>query len=109
MVSYSLRLTSLAFLEPPVLLEPQHHPIRATSFSFSAWPLPRCHFEYLLLLRNHNFSNMRLQLDSYGKIKNYIHAAQGGILALAIVLTIAIFTRPGQNTGQVGWYFGLVR
>lgn len=51
---------------------------------------------------------MRLQLDSLGKIKNYIHAAQGVVLALALILTIAIFTRDGQNSGAVGWYFGLV-
>jgi hypothetical protein len=51
---------------------------------------------------------MKLQLDSLQKIKNYIHIAQGAVLTLALILTIAIFTRDGTNTGAVGWYFGLV-
>lgn len=52
---------------------------------------------------------MRLQLDHFGKVKNYIHMGQGAILFLAWVLTIAIFTRDGTTDGRVGWYFGLVR
>jgi len=52
---------------------------------------------------------MRLPLDQFGKIKNFIHVAQAVILFLAWVLTIAIFTRDGTTDGRVGWYFGLVR
>lgn len=50
---------------------------------------------------------MRLQLDQFGKIKSYIHIAQGVFLFLAWVLTIALFTRGGHTDGRVGWYFGL--
>ncbi|OAG37715.1 hypothetical protein AYO21_08078 [Fonsecaea monophora] len=50
---------------------------------------------------------MRLQLDQFGQIKNYIHMGQGAILFLAWVLTIALLTRPGTTDGRVGWYFGL--
>ena len=52
---------------------------------------------------------MRLQLDRFGQIKNYIHAGQAAVLFLAWVLTIALLTRDGTTDGRVGWYFGLVR
>jgi hypothetical protein len=51
---------------------------------------------------------MRLQLDHFGKMKSWIHMAQGGILFLCWVLTIALLTRPGDTDGRVGWYFALV-
>jgi len=50
---------------------------------------------------------MRLPLDHFGKIKNYIHIGQAAVLFLAWILTIAIFTRSGTTDGRVGWYFGL--
>jgi len=50
---------------------------------------------------------MRLQLDRLGLIKNYIHVGQAVIIFLAIVLTVAIFTRNGQSDSRIGWYFGL--
>jgi len=50
---------------------------------------------------------MQLQLDHFGKIKHFIHFAQAGVLFLAWVLTIALFTRSGSSDGRVGWYFGL--
>lgn len=52
---------------------------------------------------------MRLQLDHFGKVKNFIHIGQAAILFLAWVLTIALLTRDGTTDGRVGWYFGLVR
>lgn len=51
---------------------------------------------------------MKLQLDAFSTYKNYIHTGQAAILFLAWALTIAVFTRPGDNDGRVGWYFGLV-
>jgi translocation protein SEC72 len=50
---------------------------------------------------------MRLELDSYSKIKNVVHAFQGALLVLAMILTVAILTRPGETDGRVGWYFAL--
>jgi len=50
---------------------------------------------------------MRLPLDQFGKIKNYIHIGQAAILFLAWILTIAVFTRDGKTDSRVGWYFGL--
>jgi translocation protein SEC72 len=51
---------------------------------------------------------MKLDLDSFGQIKNYVHIFQAVVLFIAWAMTIAIFTRDGQNDGRVGWYFGLV-
>lgn len=51
---------------------------------------------------------MRLPQDKLGKIKNYVHGAQGVVIAIAWVMCIVIFTRQGQSDGRVGWYFGLV-
>lgn len=51
---------------------------------------------------------MRLAQDQLAKIKNYVHAAQGGIIAIAWLLCIIIFTRDGNSDGRLGWYFGLV-
>ena len=50
---------------------------------------------------------MRLQLDSMSKIKNILHGVQGGLLAIAMILTIAIFTRSGKSDARVGWYVKL--
>ena len=50
---------------------------------------------------------MRLQQDRFQKIKNYLHAVQAGLLFLAIILTIAIYTRNGASDGRTGWFFGL--
>lgn len=53
---------------------------------------------------------MKLPLDSFQQIKNYIHAFQGILLFLAIVLTIATFGRDGQCGGSLcslGWYMAL--
>ncbi|KIX10515.1 uncharacterized protein Z518_01598 [Rhinocladiella mackenziei CBS 650.93] len=50
---------------------------------------------------------MRLQLDKFGQIKNWIHIGQAIVLFLAWVLTIAVFTKDGSTDGRVGWYFGL--
>ncbi|KAK4938028.1 hypothetical protein LTR10_021435 [Elasticomyces elasticus] len=50
---------------------------------------------------------MRLPLDHFSQIKNYIHIGQAAILFLAWVLTIALLTRKGTTDGRVGWYFGL--
>ncbi len=52
---------------------------------------------------------MRLQLDQFGQIKNFIHFGQAAILFLCWVLTVALLTRSGSTDGRVGWYFGLVR
>lgn len=46
---------------------------------------------------------MKLQLDYQSKTKNSIHAVQSSLLAIAMILTIAIFTRPGNSDGRVGW------
>jgi hypothetical protein len=51
---------------------------------------------------------MRLLQDKFGLIKNYVHAAQGVIIAIAWLMCIIIFTRDGHSDGRVGWYFGLV-
>ncbi|KAG9776885.1 hypothetical protein KCU88_g4712, partial [Aureobasidium melanogenum] len=50
---------------------------------------------------------MRMPLDKHGRIKTVLHGVQAGILFLAWVLTIAVFTRKGHSDGRVGWYFGL--
>lgn len=51
---------------------------------------------------------MRLPQDRLSLIKNYVHAAQGVIIAVAWLMCIIIFTRQGQSDGRIGWYFGLV-
>lgn len=50
---------------------------------------------------------MRIPQDKLGKIKNYVHAGQGVMIAIAWLMCIVIFTRDGQSDGRVGWYFGL--
>ena len=52
---------------------------------------------------------MKLELDRFGQFKNYIHIGQAVVLFIAWAMTIAVFTRPGNSDGRVGWYFGLVR
>jgi translocation protein SEC72 len=51
---------------------------------------------------------MKLDLDRFGQTKNYVHIFQAVVLFIAWAMTIAIFTRDGDNDGRVGWYFGLV-
>lgn len=51
---------------------------------------------------------MRLPQDKLGKIKNYVHAGQGVIIAIAWLMCIIIFTRDGDSDGRIGWYFALV-
>ena len=51
---------------------------------------------------------MRLPQDRLSLIKNYVHAAQGVIIAVAWLMCIIIFTRQGDSDGRIGWYFGLV-
>lgn len=51
---------------------------------------------------------MRLAQDRLATTKNYIHAAQGCILFLAAILTIAVYTRDGSTDGRTSWYFALV-
>jgi hypothetical protein len=51
---------------------------------------------------------MRLPQDKLALIKNYVHAAQGVIIAMAWLMCIIIFTRQGHSDGRIGWYFGLV-
>jgi len=52
--------------------------------------------------------NMKLELDSLGQIKNYVHMGQAVVLFLAWALQIAVLAQSGENDGRVGWYFGLV-
>ena len=40
-------------------------------------------------------------------MKNYLHAAQLCLIFLAIILTIAVYTRDGPSDGRTGWYFAL--
>jgi hypothetical protein len=51
---------------------------------------------------------MRVPQDKLAKIKNYVHAGQGAIIAIAWLMCIIIFTRQGHSDGRIGWYFGLV-
>ena len=76
-------------------LLPPHRRIPTNIFSKAA-PLPI------------DVSNMRLPLDSAQRMKNYIHAAQGFVLLLCWVLTIAVFGQAGPTHGVTVWYFVLV-
>lgn len=51
---------------------------------------------------------MKLQLDSFGQYKIWLYTFQAVVIFLAWALTIAVFTREGENDGRVGWYLGLV-
>ena len=50
---------------------------------------------------------MRLQLDPSGKFKNLLHALQASLLILSLLLTIALFTRPGSSSPGVFYFFTL--
>jgi translocation protein SEC72 len=50
---------------------------------------------------------MRLQQDRLQTIKNYLHIIQLGLVFLAIILTIAVYTRNGASDGRTAWYFAL--